>query len=95
MRPTTPRGTSLIELLITVILVELAVLGLTAAVLAASRASRRLDEGKQVDSARREAVARATADSGCRAAAVPAAVRLLLPATAARPAITVTFRCGP
>ena len=91
----TPRGASLLELLITVVLVEMAVLGLTAAVLAAGRAGRRLDQGRQVDLARRETVARATADSGCRAAAAPAAVELRLPATASRPAITVSLRCGP
>jgi Tfp pilus assembly protein PilV len=95
MPPPTPRGASLIELLITVMLVELAVLGLTAAVLTASRAGRRLDEGRRVDLARRETVARATADSGCRAAAAPTAVELLLPATPFRPSINVTLRCGP
>jgi Tfp pilus assembly protein PilV len=95
MPPPTLRGASLIELLITLLLVETAAVGLTAAVLTASRAGRRLDEGRQVDLARREAVARAMADSGCRAAAAPAAIELLLPATPSRPPILVTLRCGP
>ncbi len=76
------------------LLVEVAAAGLLAALLGSLRVDRQVREGRDTDRLRAALVARARADSGCRARPSPTAVELPLVATSTRPRLLVVVRCG-
>jgi Tfp pilus assembly protein FimT len=91
---TANRGATLLELLVALLLLEIAgVLALQAA-LTLGRIHRRSHTAAATDFARATAVARGLADPTCRSSPVPWAAPVLLPAAAGRPAQLVLVRCG-
>ena len=91
--PNPTAGFTLIEVLVGLVLLEIAAAGALTVAVIAERQSRALRDGAAVDLARYNLV-RAT-EAACRNNAVPLAVPLLLPASGPRPPLTVTLRCGP
>ncbi len=88
------RGTSLLELLVALTLVELA----AGAWLASALTTARLDRASRIraatDLARHDSVAIRAAAPACRGAATPGSARVVLPASPGRPPLVVLLRCG-
>lgn len=89
------RGTTLTELLVALLLLELAGLGALAAALTSERVGRHLNSGSRTDSQRWSDRRAAELDSACVGAASPLQIRWQDSATAARAAVTLAVRCGP
>jgi type II secretory pathway component PulJ len=87
-------GTSLLEMLVALVLLELLAVGTMHAVLQTQRIARRVAAGGAVDVARLEAVRQAAAAPDCRDAAEPRVASINLPAAAQRPAMVVQVPCG-
>ena len=89
------RGESLVELIVALVLLEVAGALALAAALSTERVSRHASLGSAEDQRRWEAYRAAELAPACVTAVTPAAVPLTLPATADRPALVTTLRCGP
>lgn len=89
------RGSSLIELVVALLLLELAGAAALAAALSADRLGRRASRGAAVDSWRWEEYRRAETASSCRSELVPRQATMLLPTTIDRESLGVVVRCGP
>ena len=88
-------GESLIELIVALVLLELAGTFALAGALAIERVGRHSARGAAQDRARWESYRAAEVSPACVGAATPAAVPFTLPATAERPAMPTLLRCGP
>ena len=88
------RGDSLIELLVALVLLEIAGTFALAAALSIERASRRAALGAARDQARWESYRAAEVAPACVGAVTPTAVPFALPATPERPAMATLLRCG-
>lgn len=87
-------GTSLLEVIVALVLLEFLAVATLHSVLHTQRLARTIAATGAVDIARLESVRVAAAHPGCRDAAVPTLVPLALDAAPRRPAITVLLRCG-
>ena len=87
-------GTSLIELLVALVLLDLLALATLHSVLATQRIARGVAAGAAIDMTRLETFRFAAADPGCRDAPSATLRALSLAAHANRPAMTVVVRCG-
>lgn len=87
-------GTSLIEMLVALLLLDLLAITTLHSVLQVRRIAQGVAAGSHADVARLEAVRLAAAAVSCRDAASPALVPLTLPGVTHRPAVTVLLRCG-
>jgi type II secretory pathway pseudopilin PulG len=94
MQRASPSGTSLVELLLTLVMVEIAAAFLLAALLGAARVDRRLRAGQGIDRARQLGSIAAARDTACRGAGPPSARSVPLPSGPGRPPILVVVRCG-
>lgn len=94
MYPTPTRGVTLVELIVALLVLELAGLIAVTAALQVGRTHGRLAQGVALDLARLDTLTARQTDSACRAAPAPAAVPLLLPAGRGRPALATSVRCG-
>lgn len=92
--PRARAGTSLIELLVALVLLDLLALGTLHSVLTTHRIARAVAAGAAVDVARLVQVRAAAADPGCRSAPSPTLRSLSLAGGPTRPAFTVVIRCG-
>lgn len=88
------RGSSLIELVVALLLLELAGAAALAAALSADRLGRRAARGAAVDISRWEEYRRAETAGPCRSESVPRQTALLLPTTTDRESLAVVVRCG-
>lgn len=89
------RGESLVELLVALLILEVAgILALTGA-LTLERLGRHARDGGSTDRARWEGYRAAEVAPACTGAGAPTAVALTLPATAERPVLATIVRCGP
>lgn len=88
------RGESLIELVVALVLLELAGAMALGAALTANRAQRHASEGAADDAARWTTYREAEVAMPCIVSATPLAMVLPLPATAIRPALMTSVRCG-
>ena len=89
------RGVSLVELVVALLLLELAGAAALAAALTAERLGSRAARGAEVDARRWEGYRTAETAASCRGEAAPRAVPLRFPATAERESLLVVVRCGP
>lgn len=89
------RGVSLVELVVALLLLELAGAAALAAALTAERLGGRAARGAEVDARRWEVYRGAETAASCRGEAVPRVAPLRLPATAERESLLVVVRCGP
>lgn len=87
-------GTSLIELLVALVLLEILAVATLHSVLHTQRIARTVAATGAIDMARLETVRIAAADPGCRDAPTATIRALALPAEPRRPATTVLLRCG-
>jgi Tfp pilus assembly protein FimT len=87
-------GISLVELLVSLVLLELLAVTTLHTVLATQRIARDVASGTAIDIARLTAVRTAAADPFCLAAPTPTLVPLTLGGSATRPPATVLIRCG-
>jgi Tfp pilus assembly protein FimT len=87
-------GTSLVESLVALTLLELLAIGAMQATLQTRRIARHIAAGSAVDIARLEAVRHAAAAPSCRGAVVPTTHSVTLPASAQRPSMVVEVLCG-
>lgn len=95
MSPTIPRrGTTLAELLVALLLLELAGLGALSAALTADRIGRRVGLASRTDAERWATRRAAEAAAACADTAAPRLGTVPWPGNAARPAATVVIRCG-
>jgi len=88
------RGTSLIELIVALLLLEFAGLIAVTAALQVGRSRVRLQEGTAFDLARLDTLALVETDSACLSAPTPTVVRVVLPGGRGRPAFDTRARCG-
>ena len=88
------RGESLIELIVALILLEVAGTLALAAALSIERVGRRASAGAAQDRARWESYRAAEVAPGCIEATTPSAVPFSLPASPERPATMAQLRCG-
>lgn len=88
------RGTTLIELIVALLLLEFAGLIAVTAALQVGRTRTRLQQGAAFDLARLDTVALIGADSSCRRAVVPTALQVVLPPGRGRPALDTRVGCG-
>ena len=89
------RGASLVELVVALLLLELAGAAALAAALTADRLGRRAGRGTAVDAARWEEYRRAETAASCRGEPAPRLTALQFPATPERESLAVVVRCGP
>lgn len=89
------RGESLIELLVALVLLEIAGAAALAAALTAERLERRIDRGSADDVSRWEAYRARELEPSCRSAAEPDTGQEVFVATPERPALALVVRCGP
>jgi hypothetical protein len=89
------RGDSLIELIVALLVLELAGAAALATALAAERLSRHGTGGARDDVARLSTYRAGETDSACVHAATADTVAFDFPATADRPALHLVWRCGP
>ncbi len=92
---TSRRGESLVELIVALVLLEIAGTLALAAALSTERLSRHAAFGSAEDQRRWEVYRAAELAPACTSARAPTAVPLTLPATPDRPALATTLRCGP
>lgn len=88
-------GVSLVELLVALLLLELAGAAALTTAFTTHRLNRSIAAGTTTDLERWSLVRAAEADSSCRNSPIPVARSFPLVATSSRPALTVTLRCGP
>jgi hypothetical protein len=88
-------GESLVELIVALVLLELAGTFALAAAFSAERAGRRVAHGANEDRLRWEQYRTAEIAPACVGAGTPSATVLVFPATPERPAFAATVRCGP
>ncbi|MES2124139.1 MAG: hypothetical protein V4503_05570 [Gemmatimonadota bacterium] len=88
-------GTTLIELVVALLLLELVGAAALAAAFTADRLGRRVATGAATDLARWEAYRAAEVTGACRGAAAPDTIVLRFSATAGRDSLTTRVRCGP
>lgn len=89
------RGESLVELLVALIILEIAGAAALATALTAERLGRHAQSGGIADAIRWQAYRQAERDSSCTAMPLPDSVALDFAATADRPGLATTVRCGP
>lgn len=89
------RGATLVELIVALLLLELAGAAALAAVLAGERIGRSADAGIAVDRRRWVEYRRHELAPGCAAASVPSLQGHAFPAEGGRPAATALVGCGP
>jgi Tfp pilus assembly protein PilX len=92
--PRARAGTSLIELLVALVLLDLLAIGTLHSVLTTHRIARTVAAGAAVDIARLGQVRAASSDPACRSAPSPTLRTLSLAGGPTRPANTVVVRCG-
>jgi Tfp pilus assembly protein PilW len=92
--PRARAGTSLIELLVTLVLLDLLALTTLHAVLSTQRVFRHVQAGMAIDQGRLDVVRRVAADPSCRDAPAAAIVPVTFAGHPTRPATTVLLRCG-
>jgi Tfp pilus assembly protein PilX len=92
--PRVRAGTSLIELLVALVLLDLLAITALHSVLTTQRIARTAAAGTATDLARLEAFRAAAADPTCRAASSATLRTLSFGAAPTRPAVTVVVRCG-
>ncbi len=88
------RGESLVELIVALVLLELAGTFALAAALSIERVGRRAAAGAVQDRTRWESYRAAEVAPACAGATTPTAVPFQLPAGPGRPATTALLRCG-
>ena len=88
------RGDSLVELLVALVLLEIAGAGALTAALMAEHLGASVRRGIATDVARWEQYRAAETDSACVAMHSPVAIPLELPATLDRPQFAATVGCG-
>ncbi len=88
------RGTSLVELLVALLLLQVVGTAALAAALLATRLAARAQRGIAIDRIRRETVHGIAAAPACRLASPPTTLSVTLPAAEGRPALAVRLRCG-
>jgi type II secretory pathway pseudopilin PulG len=88
------RGTSLVELLVALQLLQVVGTAALATAFLATRLAARAQRGIATDRLRRDAVHGIAAAPACRHAVPPTTLDLTLPATPERPALAVRLRCG-
>lgn len=88
------RGVSLVELVVALVILELAVLGALGGAVHAELVRRRAADGARADAARWEAWHGASRAPSCLASGAPAARALTLPATAGRAPLPAVIGCG-
>jgi Tfp pilus assembly protein PilV len=93
--PRSPAGFTIIEVLVAMLLLELAAVAALGAALTAHRLEQRTRRGAATDLARQSAMRLLQHSSACRLATQPTLLTLTLPATAERPALMASVRCGP
>lgn len=89
------RGGSLIELVVALVLLELAGAAALAGALTADRLGRRASRGAVSDIRRWEVYRGAETALACRAEPAPRFAVMVLPATRERDSLAVAVRCGP
>ncbi|MGH7582460.1 MAG: prepilin-type N-terminal cleavage/methylation domain-containing protein [Gemmatimonadales bacterium] len=89
------RGESLVELLVALVILEIAGVAALATALTVERIGRRVERGSAEDTRRWVDYRQRESDTACVAAAAPDTVRINYPATAERPAFSAVVRCGP
>jgi hypothetical protein len=87
-------GTTLTELLVALLLLELAGLGALAAALTADRIGRHVGLAARTDVERWTALRAAEVAPSCADSGAPRTGSVSWPGNAARPAVTVVIRCG-
>ena len=87
-------GTSLVEVLVALTILTIAAAATHGALILTERLGQQAASGSATDRLRWETVQAAAAAPACRAAPLPTAIALTLPATPDRPALTATIRCG-
>lgn len=92
--PWSRRGASLVELLVALLVLGLAATAALAGALTVERLRRRADQGATTDAARWEAYRSAERAAGCALAATPQALSTTFAATAERPTLAASIRCG-
>ncbi len=93
-RPRPRAGATLAELLVALVLLELAGLGALAAALTADRIGRRAGLAARTDAERWSALRAAEVAPSCADSGAARAIALSWPGNAVRPAATVVVRCG-
>ncbi|MES2305561.1 MAG: hypothetical protein V4558_08635 [Gemmatimonadota bacterium] len=88
------KGSSLVELVVALLLLELAGAAALAAALTADRLGRRAQSASATDADRWERYRAAETAASCRNAAAPRATSLLLPESADRDSLRLVVRCG-
>lgn len=88
-------GTTLMELLVALLLLEIVGAAALAAAFTADRLGRRAAAGATTDLSRWEAYRGAEVASACRSAPAPDSVVLRFAATVERDSLTTLVRCGP
>lgn len=88
------RGTTLTELLVALLLLELAGLGALSAALTADRIGRRVGLASRTDAERWATRRAAEVAAACADTAAPRLGLVPWPGNAARPSTTVVIRCG-
>jgi hypothetical protein len=94
MLPVSRRGESLVELIIALLILEIAGAGALAAAFTVERLGRHAAGGAAEDAARWQAYRERETASECVAAPAPDTVPLAFPATPDRPAFITEQRCG-
>ncbi|HEY3933614.1 MAG TPA: hypothetical protein VGL65_03270 [Gemmatimonadales bacterium] len=89
------QGDSLIELIVALVLLECIGAAALATALAVERLDRHAMGGAMTDAARWEEYRDAETGSTCAGTDTPDTGATVFPATADRPALSVTWRCGP
>lgn len=87
-------GFSLVELLVALVILELAALAALGAIITAHRIDGASRRGAAIDLERQGTVRLARSAPGCAGAALPTMPSLALPATAERPPLIAHIRCG-
>lgn len=87
-------GFSIVELLVAMLLVELAALAALGAIITTHRIDGASRRGAATDLQRQSAVRLIRGSSGCTGAALPTVQAFSLPATTERPPLTARIRCG-
>ncbi len=89
------QGFSLVELLVCLLLLELAGVAALTTAITSYRLTRTVAAGSATDRGRLEAVRAAAASVACRSATVPTVSAIALSGTPERPPLTAAVRCGP
>lgn len=88
------RGDSLVELIVALVVLEIAGAAALAAALTAEHIDRRATRGAAADVARWQAYRVAETAAGCTAAPNPDTIVVTYPVTPERPALATLVRCG-